>query len=192
MLQVSEMYQRNAERIARDRSGQSHTATTDLDNDASEDDRQAARLRAEAEQAEAQKRERRIVVNLNKLGAAATGVRREFITTLLARKTLPKGAATFVADCLARDSYMLTQHNRDEVTAELLGIDAAAVQRGGQRPARGQRQPRPGDRAWRWCWVRWKPAYVAYLQMFIVHWCSSVWVGQRQERRSYVHLPAID
>jgi hypothetical protein len=42
-------------------------------------------------------------------------------------KTLPKGAATFVADCLARDSYMLTQHNRDEVTAELLGIDAAAV-----------------------------------------------------------------
>ena len=42
-------------------------------------------LRAEAEQAEAQKRERRIVVNLNKLGAAATGVRRQFITTLLAR-----------------------------------------------------------------------------------------------------------
>jgi hypothetical protein len=42
-------------------------------------------------------------------------------------KTLPKGAATFVADCLARDSYMLTQHNRDEVTAELLGIEPAAV-----------------------------------------------------------------
>src|SRR6476469_7183836 len=41
-------------------------------------------------------------------------------------KTLPKGAATFVGDCLARDSYMLTQHNRDEVTAELLGIEAAA------------------------------------------------------------------
>ncbi len=65
---------------------------------------------------------------MNKLGAAATGVRRQFVTTLLARKTLPKGAATFVADCLARDSYMLTQHNRDEVTAaELLGIDAAAI-----------------------------------------------------------------
>jgi len=42
-------------------------------------------------------------------------------------KTLPKGAATFVAECLARDSYMLTQHNRDEVTAELLGIEAAAI-----------------------------------------------------------------
>ena len=44
-------------------------------------------------------------------------------------KTLPKGAATFVGDCLARDSYMLTQHNRGEVTAALLGIDAAAVHR---------------------------------------------------------------
>src|SRR6185436_8907894 len=54
-------------------------------------------------------------------------VRRQFITTLLARKTLPKGAATFVADCMARDSHMLTQHNRDEVSAQLLGIDAAAV-----------------------------------------------------------------
>jgi len=43
------------------------------------------------------------------------------------RKTLPKGAATFVADCLARDSYMLTQQNRDAVSAELLGIDGAAV-----------------------------------------------------------------
>ena len=128
-LQASQMYQRNSDRNARERSGQSHTATTDLDDDASEDDRQAARLRAEAEQAEAQKRERRIVVNLNKLGAAATGVRREFIKTLLARKTLPKGAATFVGDCLARDSYMLTQHNRDDVAAELLGIDAAAVHR---------------------------------------------------------------
>jgi ParB family transcriptional regulator, chromosome partitioning protein len=42
-------------------------------------------------------------------------------------KTLAKGAASFVADCLARDSYMLTQHNRDEVAAELLGIDAAKV-----------------------------------------------------------------
>ena len=85
-LQVNEMYRRNAERFARGRSGQSHTATaTDLDSDASDADREAARLRAEAEQADASKRERRIVVTLNKLGAAATGVRRQFVTTLLAR-----------------------------------------------------------------------------------------------------------
>ena len=32
-----------------------------------------------------------------------------------------------MADCLARDSYMLTQHNRDEVTGELLGIEPVAV-----------------------------------------------------------------
>ena len=96
------MYQRNAEWASRGTAhGQSHAATTDLDSEASEADREAARVRAEAEQAEAKKRERRIVVNLNKLGAAATGVRRQFVTTLLARKTLPKGAATFVADCLA-------------------------------------------------------------------------------------------
>ena len=94
---------------------------------------------------EAQKRERRIVVNLNKLGAAATGVRRQFITTLLARKTLPKGAASFVADCLARDSYMLTQHNRDEVAAALLGIDAGKVHAPRSASCRRQRQPRLGD-----------------------------------------------
>jgi ParB family chromosome partitioning protein len=59
-LQVTEAYQRNAEWHARDRSGESHTVGTDLDSDTSDDDRQAARLRAEAEQAEAKKRERRI------------------------------------------------------------------------------------------------------------------------------------
>src|SRR6476660_3815674 len=42
-------------------------------------------------------------------------------------RTVPKGAATFLADCRVRDSYMLTQHNRDDVAAELLGIDRAAV-----------------------------------------------------------------
>ena len=126
-LQVSETYQRNAQWFARGRAGETDTATSDLDSGASQAEREAARLRAEAEQAEAKKRERRIVVTLNKLGAAATEVRRQFVTTLLARKTLPKGAATFVADCLARDSYMLSQHNRDEVAAELLGIEAGSV-----------------------------------------------------------------
>ena len=110
-------------------SGQSHTARDRRSRQptTSDAEREAARLRAEAERAEAERRERRKVVTLNKLGAAATEVRRQFVTTLLARKTLPKGAATFLADCLARDSYMLTQHNRDDVAAELLGIDRAAV-----------------------------------------------------------------
>jgi ParB family chromosome partitioning protein len=58
-------------------------------------------------------------------------------------KTLPKDAATFLADCLARDSYMLTQHNRDDVAAELLGIDAAAIHTAITDLAHRQRQPRP-------------------------------------------------
>ena len=81
--------------------------TVDLDDEA----REAARQKAQAERAEAEKRERRQVLALNKLGDAALGVRREFLKKLLARKTPPKGAAIFIADCLARDSYLLTNHN---------------------------------------------------------------------------------
>jgi ParB family transcriptional regulator, chromosome partitioning protein len=65
-LQVSEMYQRNAHWYARQQRGQSDTASSDLDTDASDDrdaERAAARLRADAE-----RRERRKVITLNKLG----------------------------------------------------------------------------------------------------------------------------
>jgi ParB family chromosome partitioning protein len=51
-------------------------------------------------------------------------VRRAWIRTLVARKTAPNGASMFVAECLARDAYMLTNHNADDVTAELLGTEA--------------------------------------------------------------------
>ncbi|KPN48320.1 ParB/RepB/Spo0J family partition protein [Mycobacterium intracellulare] len=97
--------------------------TVDLDADA----REAARQQAEAERTEAEKRERRKVLALNKLGDAALTVRREFLTRLLARKTPLKGAATFVADCLARDSYLLTHHNALATTAELLGAESAGA-----------------------------------------------------------------
>jgi ParB family transcriptional regulator, chromosome partitioning protein len=40
-------------------------------------------------------------------------------------KTAPKGAAIFIAECLARDSYLLTNHNGLDTTAELLGVDDA-------------------------------------------------------------------
>lgn len=56
-------------------------STVDLDADAVA----ARRERAEAERAEADKRERRKVLALNKLGDAAIGVRRDFLTKLLAR-----------------------------------------------------------------------------------------------------------
>ena len=92
----------------------------DLDDEA----REAARQQAATERAEADKRERRRVLALNKLGDAALSVRREFVKKLLARKTPPKGAAMFIADCLARDSFLLTNHNALEMTAELLGVDS--------------------------------------------------------------------
>ena len=43
-------------------------------------------------------------------------------------KPAAKGAAIFIADCLARDSYLLTNHNGLDTTAELLGVgDSQAV-----------------------------------------------------------------
>jgi ParB family transcriptional regulator, chromosome partitioning protein len=93
------------------------------DQEARDAQRETARLKAEADKEEAEKRERRKVLALNKLGLAAEGVRREFVKTLLQRKTPPKGAAIFVADCLARDSYLLTTNNANATTAELLGVD---------------------------------------------------------------------
>lgn len=84
--------------------------------------RAAAAAQAASEKQEAEKRERRKVLALNKLGAAALRVRREFIKTLLSRKTAPKGAAIFVARALAGDGYLLTTNNAGNVAAELLGL----------------------------------------------------------------------
>lgn len=75
------------------------------------------------EKAEAEKRERRKVIALNKLGEAALNVRRQFVKTLLSRKTPPKGAAIFVAGRLAGDPHLLTDYKADEITAELLGVE---------------------------------------------------------------------
>ena len=56
-------------------------ATVDLDDEA----REAARAQALAERADAEKRERKKVLVLNKLGAAAITVRRDFVRKLLTR-----------------------------------------------------------------------------------------------------------
>ena len=93
----------------------------DLDDEV----RETALQQAAIERAEADKRERRKVVALNKLGDAALSVRREFVKKLLARKTPPKGAALFVAGVLASDSHLLSDHNALDTTAELLGADSA-------------------------------------------------------------------
>ena len=97
---------------------------TDPAVDLDDEGREAARQKAQADRTEAEKRARRRVLALNKLGDAALNVRREFVKKLLARKTPPKGAATFIADCLSRDSFLLTNHNALDTTAALLGVDS--------------------------------------------------------------------
>lgn len=71
---------------------------------------------------EAEKRERRKVLALNKAGDAAQGVRRAFITGLLQRKTLPKGAMTFIAKMLTTDPSLLAGYTASATAAELLGV----------------------------------------------------------------------
>jgi ParB family transcriptional regulator, chromosome partitioning protein len=77
---------------------------------------------AEARQQEAERRERRKLLALNRLGDAAAVVRREYVTKLLARKTPPKGAATFIAYCLIRDRFIQSQNHGEDIAAELLGV----------------------------------------------------------------------
>lgn len=77
---------------------------------------------AEARQQEAERRERRKLLALNRLGDAAAVVRRDYVTKLLARKTPPKGAATFTAYCLIRDRFIQSQNHGEDITAELLGV----------------------------------------------------------------------
>jgi ParB family chromosome partitioning protein len=102
--------------------GDESTDAVDLDSE--DEDAKAAREAAAAAAAkEAERRERRKVIALNKLGEAALHVRREFVGRLLTRKTPPKGAAMFVADCLARDTGLLSDHQAQDTAAALLGVD---------------------------------------------------------------------
>jgi ParB family chromosome partitioning protein len=73
-------------------------------------------------QREAEKQERRKVLALNKAGDAAQGVRRAFVTSLLQRKTLPKGSALFIAKMLTADPSLLAGYTAAVTAAELLGV----------------------------------------------------------------------
>lgn len=69
----------------------------------------------------AEKAERRRLIALNKAGDAAMAVRRKFVTELLQRRTAPKGTATFIAERLIADPYLLQRGG--DVASELLGAD---------------------------------------------------------------------
>ncbi|MFT8176823.1 ParB/RepB/Spo0J family partition protein [Mycobacteroides chelonae] len=69
---------------------------------------------------EAEKRAKRKVVQLNKLGAAAIETRRQWVTTFLTTKTPPKGAAIFLAQMLTKRPGILG-YSAKSTAAELLG-----------------------------------------------------------------------
>ncbi|MEX3655067.1 ParB N-terminal domain-containing protein [Mycolicibacterium fortuitum] len=108
-------------------------ATGQADPDGNEDDaqRQAREeaAAAEAERAADLRRERRKVIALNRMAEAAAPVRQEFVTKLLTRKTPPKGAAIFVADCLVRDPGLIKEFHGATQAAKLLGVDSTAAVR---------------------------------------------------------------
>jgi ParB family chromosome partitioning protein len=110
------------ERHTRARSAVEDAAVDGTEGASKDDDMAAARAAAHAEQAEAQRRERRKVIALNRLGDAALVVRRDFLSKLLVRKTAPKGAAIFVADCLIREPALINDYHGAGITAELLGV----------------------------------------------------------------------
>jgi ParB family chromosome partitioning protein len=72
-----------------------------------------------------QKAERKTLIENNKAWASAQVVRREFLATLLNRKTQPKDAAQFVAHALTtrRQSVAAAATNGNKLANELLGLE---------------------------------------------------------------------
>ncbi len=96
----------------------------EIDDTLAREELAARRAEAEAEAAARREQERlaaRRVRELNKQGLAAMEVRREFVTRLLARKTLPPEASKFVAEALVAEPAVLGEYNAFETAAELLG-----------------------------------------------------------------------
>lgn len=76
---------------------------------------------AEAEKA-AQRAERRRVIANNTAWRVAEPVRRDWIrSTLLSRKTAPKGAAAFIATVAAQHASVLGHHNANSLSGDLMG-----------------------------------------------------------------------
>ena len=101
--------------------GSDENTEVDEDDDAAQA-RAVALAKAQAQVAEHQRRERRKVIALNRLGDAAITVRRDFVANLLTRKTLPKGAAVFIAGCVLREPGLISDYRGALVTADLLGV----------------------------------------------------------------------
>jgi ParB family transcriptional regulator, chromosome partitioning protein len=86
---------------------------------------------ASAPMTEAEKQERREVIANNAAWKSAETVRREFVRTLLVRKSAPKGASVYLASELARGGHELRRamERGHELAATLLGLDHGKGQR---------------------------------------------------------------
>jgi ParB family chromosome partitioning protein len=75
---------------------------------------------------EEQKAERKTLIANNKAWASAEVVRREWLATLLSRKTLPKDASHFIAQALTahRNTIAAAISNGNRLAASLLSLDA--------------------------------------------------------------------
>ena len=81
------------------------------------------------EQAEAARAARRDVIESNKAWASAETVRLAWLRTFLARKTAPKGSATFTATALASDGEVAASIGGNHLAAGLLGCEASSYGR---------------------------------------------------------------
>ncbi len=77
------------------------------------------------EQAEARREERRRVIANNKAWASAETVRREWLATLVARKTAPKGAEALICEAVVTGHHSLSKamDHRHPMLFTLLGLD---------------------------------------------------------------------
>ncbi|WP_216898420.1 ParB N-terminal domain-containing protein [Nocardia alni] len=83
---------------------------------------EAARRAAE-EQREKDRQKRRMVIALNIQGTVAKEERCAFVRRLLSRKTLPTGAAAFVAESLLIEPELVNRHLAQATALELLRFD---------------------------------------------------------------------
>lgn len=98
------------------------------------DDQAAAERKAREKKAaqaalaakEAETAARRRTVALNKASAAATIVRKEWLSKFLTRKTLPKGAGKWITETLVDEPGLLTENKAPQYLAELLGVTVPA------------------------------------------------------------------
>jgi ParB family transcriptional regulator, chromosome partitioning protein len=97
----------------------------DGDQEESEEARaeREAKKEAAAEAArEAARAERRDVIDSNKAWTSAETVRRNWLGTFAARKTAPRGTASFLAAAIAADGHIVGSANGHDLACELLSV----------------------------------------------------------------------